>query len=779
MDLPTLARITPSLPRSRALAPAIAAALWLAGATPASAQSPWAQPPKGAGSTQPTDVTVRLDTTHRIPGTVKDLARDAAGRILYCTFEREVGRIEPGKQALTLLASSADSPFESQLRGVAATPAGDVAVVDAFGHVYVLPGGAGPAVKVYSDLYMISDATDLIVDARGSFLIASATPSSGQRGVNWVQPDGQRWGYYLVKHQPAQLAHDPLTGGIVIADTTAGGNLQLVAAGNAYRPTSALDATTHPGINSFQDDGDIAAEADGDLYWIAGGSVYKHTRASGTTALFASGYAQLRGVVIAASHGWLPSATGWSLYLAEGENPTRLREIPGVDAPAGLIANDQGAVPGKGLKVNVIFGFQVFDLAADNSGRLLVGGSQFGSTHFVKRVTLTGTPSIALVANSASGLSGIVEGLCVAPDDSIYALTRPGAIQRITEAPLAITTVFSDPANQITAGKDLALDVDGTLYAATRESWDFGKILSISGGDASLVRTTEETRGLAANPAGGLLFSQWHNTGFHGTLDLHHFDDGSLEVLPGLAGMNYTNDFVWGDGDICVDANGAIYTISEDDWSLIRYDPAEDGFVRFGSGYLNHPSGLAIAPSTASSGSVTGWSLYVSEFDNLWEKPSVQPPAATLVDSSFALRVGRVLAAAPRPEFGRPRVLAPAPGGSGVLIGTATGSVLVVDPASGAVELLAGPEQGLRGAIAALVPAPRGRRVLALTEAGEVFALLPGRARRLTLDPEVVASALARALAAPRRTLTQRDPFTRQAETFVLDGWVLWRVTNE
>lgn len=789
----TPARPTHPHPRQPALqarrGSALAAALRLAAcattfaattfANAQSPQSPGLQPSPGAGSTQPVDVTVKLDTTHRIPGTVKDLSRDAAGRILYCTFERDVGRIVPGKQAITLLATAANSPFESQLRAVAATPAGDVAVVDAFGHVYRLPAGVGPAVKVYSDLYMISDATDLIVDARGSFLVASATPSSGQRAVNWIQPDGQRWGYYLVKHQPAQLVHDPLTGGIVIADTTAGGNLQLVAAGNAYRTTSALDASTHPGISSFQDDGDLAAEADGDLYWIAGGSVYKHTRATGATTLFASGYGQLRGVVIAASNGWLPSATGWSLYLAEGENPTRLREIPGVDAPGGLIANDQGAVPGKGTKVNVLFGFQVYDLAADNAGRLLVGGSQFGSNHFVKRVTLTGTPSIALVANSASGLSGIVEGLCVAPDDSIYALTRPGAIQRITEAPLTITTIFSDPANQITAGKDLALDVNGTLYAATRESWDFGKILSISGGGASLVRTTEETRGLAANPAGGLLFSQWHNTGFHGTVDLHHFSDGSLEVLPGFAGMNYTNDFVWGDGDICVDALGAIYTISEDDWSLIRYDPDQDGFVRFGSGYLNHPSGLAIAPSTAGSGSVTGWSLYVSEFDNLWEKPSVQAPASTLVDSSFALRVGRTLAAAPRPEFGRPRVLAPAPGGSGVLIGTATGSALVVDPASGAVELLAGPEQGLRGAIAALVPAPRGRRVLALTEAGEVFALQPGRARRLTLDPEVVAAALARALAAPQRTLTLRDPFTRLEATFVLDGWVLWRVTAE
>jgi len=765
---------------SRPLYLAVCGALALAASAFAQGVS-WPKPvgpaAPGGGSSE---VAVTLDTTHLIPGTVKDLSRDAAGRILYCTFERDVGRITPGKQAITLLTTAESSPaFEGQLRGVAETPGGDVVVVDAFGHVYRLAGGVGPAVKVYSDLYMISDASDLIVDARGNYLIASATPSSGQRAVNWVQADGARWGYYLVKHQPAQLASDPLTGGILIADATSGGNLQLVAAASAYRPTSAIDTVTHPGINTSQSDGDIAAEADGDLYWIAGGSVYKLDRATNTTTLFRGGYGQLRGIVIAASHGWQPSPSGWSLYLAEGENPTRLREIPDVGAPGSLVANDQGALPGRGTKINVTFGFQVYDLAADNAGRLLVGGTNFGSTHFIKRVTLTGTPSIALVANSSNGLSGIVEGLCVAPDDSIYALTRAGSIQHVTEGPLSITTVFSDPGNQITAGKDLALDVDGTFYVAAREAWGFGKVLSVSGGVATLLRTTEETRGLAANPAGGLYFSQWHNTGFHGSVDLHHFSDGSLETLPGFTGMNYTNDSVWGDGDICVDADGSIYTVSEDDWSLIRYDPAQDAFERIGSGYLNHPSGLAIAPSTSGSGSTTGWSLYVSEFDNLWEKPSVPAPASTLVDSSLGLHVARTPAVMPEPRFGLPRVLAPAPRGAGVLIGTATGSVLLADPASGAVELVAGPEQGLHGAIVALAPGADGRRILALTDAGEAFALVAGRAHRLTLAPERVAAALAQALAAPRRMLTLRDPLTRTATIYGLDGWVLWRVTPE
>ncbi|NOT32462.1 MAG: hypothetical protein HOP15_18610, partial [Planctomycetes bacterium] len=701
------------------MTPLLASALLVPLAASATAQSLGTQHTQAAGPPYgPVVVQGTLDTTHFIPGLVKDLSRDSAGRILFCTFERVVGRIEPGKQAITVLTNDANSPaFEGQLRGVAETTTGAIAVVDAFGHVYVLPGSGGPAVRIYSDLYMISDATDLIVDARGNFLIASATPSSGQRALNWVQGDGQRWSYYLVRHQPVQLAHDPLTGGLVVAETSAGGNLQLVAAGNSYRATTGLDTVTHPGLNSFQSDGDIAAEANGDLYWIAGGSVYKRTRATNTTTLFASGYGQLRGAVIAASHGWQWSATGWSLYLAEGENPTRIREIPGVGAPGAVIANDQGAVPWKGTKVNVLFGFQAFDLAADDSGRLLLGGTQFGSTQFIKRITLTGTPAIALVANNASGLTGIIEGLCVAPDDSLYALTRTGSIQHITEGPLTVTTLFSDPGNQIEAGKDLALDVDGTLYVATREAWDWGKIMRVSGGAAALLTTTEETRGLAANPAGGLFFSQWHSTGFNGSVDLYHFDDGAHEALPGLSGVNYTNDFVWGDGDICVDANGSIYTVSEDDWSLIRYDPSADAFVRLGSGYLNHPSGLAIAPSTAGSGSTTGWSLYVAEFDNLWEKPSVPAPASTLVNSALGLTVGSTPFATPHPKFGKPRVLAPAPDG-GVLVGTATGHVLRLDPESGAAVPVADPAEywggeGLSSAIVALAAAPSGRRILA------------------------------------------------------------------
>lgn len=714
-----------------------------------------------------------------IAGTVKDLARDAAGRVLYCTAEGEVGRIVPGISR-QVLATAVSGPFPNELRAVAETPGGDVAVLDAAGDIRVLTAGNAPAVLRYDDNLMIQDASDLIVDASGNFLVASATPSSGQRALNWISSDGFRWGYYLVKHQPLALASDPLTGGLVLSETTAGGNLQLVVAGTQTRQTSALDTSTHPGLSASLSDGDVALESNGDIYWLAGGSVRRHVRASGITSTFASGFGTLRGVVIAASSPYRAGASGYSLFVAEGANPTRVRELVGVGAPGAVVAADQGFVPGRGNKINVTFGFQAFDLAVDNQGRLLLGGSNFGSTHFVKRVTLTGTPSIATVASSANGLSGIVEGLVVDVDDAIYALTRTGTIHKITEAPLTLTTIFSDPASQITAGKDLALDVDGTFYVACRESWDFGKLMSVTpfAGSATFLTASEETRGLAASPGGGLYLSQWRNTGFVGTVERFHFADNSLETLPGFAGMNYTNDFVWGDGDIVVDADGSVYTLSEDDWSLVRYDANEDGLVRIGSGYLNHPSGLALAPSTAGSGSTTGWSLYVAEFDNLWERPSFPPPASTFVDASLGLLFGRALFGAPDPRHGRPTALAPMSGG-GVLVATALGVIHRIDAVSGALERFAGPEHGLTGAIVALGTTSTRGHVLALNADGELYLVRAGAARKLAFAPERAAAALEHFRAHPQRQMRIPGGAARPAAELVLDGWVVWAVPME
>jgi len=739
------------------------------------------------GSGPPT--VVQADVLLAIPGMVRDLARDEAGRILYCTGEGRVGRIDPGGSGQggsghTLLATAQSAPFPNELRAVAATPGGDIAVLDAQGDIRVLVGGVPPAVLTYGDLFMIRDATDLIVDARGNYLVASSSPSSGQRAINWIQADGARWGYYLVKHQPVQLAHDPWTGGILMADEAGGGNLMLVEPGDGFRTVSAVDVTTHPGLGAAQDDGDMAVDSSGNVYWIAGGTVYERHRASQTTSVRASGLGQLRGVVIARSSGRIPGSRPYSLYVAEGDGPTLLREIPNVGAPGEVRADDQGVVPGRGLPVNVSFGFQAFELTSDNAGNLLVGGSLYRSSFFVKRITLGATPTISTLATNASGLTGTIEGLCVAPDDTIFALTREGSIFRITEGPLSVTKVFSDPFGQIGAGKDLSLDLNGSLYVATRDSWAFGKLLRVSGGSATLLTTTVESRGLAASPGGGLLFSQWNGPGFNGTVDRYRFDDGTTETLPGFEGINFTNDSVWGDGDLCVDVNGSVYTVSEDDWSLVRYSASREGFVRIGSGYLNHPSGLAIAPSTPGVQSATGWSLYVAEFDHLWERPGVPAPASTLVDSSLGFSAERSLACAPHPRFGRPLVLAPLPRtslpGVGGLIGTAGGWVLAFDGRTGAVRPVAGPDDGLRGRIVALTPRPGGR-ILALNEDGELFDLsthgvVPLRARPATIDPEVVTVALRQAREAPRRTLSVPDPLSGMQHWFAIDGWAVWRV---
>src|SRR5688500_112567 len=170
----------------------------LALSVPAPQQSSAALPP-GPGIVS-RDPSVRWT----IPGTVRDLARDSAGRILYCTAEREVGRLGPGS-GREVLATAAS--FPNDLRAVAESGP-DIVLIDLLGHVRKLPGGALPPALVYQDQYMIQDPTDLIVDARGSFLIASSTPTSGTRAMNWIAADGIDWSYYRVGHQPLALAHD-------------------------------------------------------------------------------------------------------------------------------------------------------------------------------------------------------------------------------------------------------------------------------------------------------------------------------------------------------------------------------------------------------------------------------------------------------------------------------------------------------------------------------------------------------------------------------------------
>jgi hypothetical protein len=443
------------------------------------------------------------------------------------------------------------------------------------------------------------------------------------------------------------------------------------------------------------------------------------------------------------------------------------------------VTNDQGDPPGKGRPVPVSFGCQCLDITLDQGGRLLLGGTTFVSGEFLKKITTFGTPSIVTVATSADGLLGPVEGVVLAPDHSIYTLAHNGTIQHVTTSPLAVATVFTDPTNVVVAGKDLAMDVDGSFYIASRDTSDLGRILKVAGGSATQLLVTEETRGLAARPQGGMYFSQWRFHGFAGTVELLRFNGPDVDSLPGFAALNFSNDDARGDGELVVDVDGNVYTISEDDWSLVRYHADLGGIERIGGGYLGHPAGLAIALSTAGSGSATGWSLYVAESLNLWEHPGCPPPASPWVDASLALEVERTHAGTPHPRYGKPSALAPAPHPDGLLIATEGGWLFTLDTRTGEIQPVAGPEQGLRGDLVAIGTTPDGRRTLVVNTAGEAFEFFGTRPRALTSSPESTAALLARVQAEPQRTAQLRDRSTGATRHFALDGWAVWRVEGE
>ncbi len=681
-------------------------------AGPISAQK--SAPAPGAPKPVPaTDVVVSVQ------GTVLDLSRDLSGRILYCTKEKEVGRIDPKAypgNRKTILATAVNFPTAVELRAVAENLNGDVTLAESNGDIFVLPGNAPPAVQVYDDLYMILDVTDLIIDARGNHLLASSTPSSGTRGTNRVSPDGSRWGYYVVRHSPLQLAADPLTGDVLLADAEAGGALRIIDSHCTSHPISALDTITKPGGTSAQSDGDLACEADGDVYWIAGSKVWFHSRSSRTTALFASGFQQLRGIVIASESGRLANPTGWSLYVAEGEFPTLIRELPGVGAPGGLVATDQGYVPDRGQ--HRLFaptaGIQIWTITTDNSGDLLLGGHLFQTAFSIVRYDTT-TKAAVTVANQSNGLSGPIQGLVVAPDDSIYALTRAGVIHKVTENPLTVTTVFNDSTDKITFGCDLALDVNGAFYAADRDAWGVGEVLEILGGVANTLVPANEARGLSAVPGGGLFVTQWNNQGFHGTVNYFDFGSGSLNPIPGFDRINYSNGNA--DGDTVVDVLGRVTSVSEDDWSVVSYELAKSGFTRIASGYTKALSGVDIAPSTPGSGSTTGWSLYVSDFDNLWEIPNSAAPASPYVDSSVPLR-GAFVASIP-PWLGEPRAMLADLDMTRLFVSTSSGGLIEIDLRERSVTPLEGEAAGGLAALARLVDA----RLIEDRRAGILFAV--------------------------------------------------------
>ncbi|TAJ18673.1 MAG: hypothetical protein EPO68_07495 [Planctomycetota bacterium] len=662
-----------------------------------------------------------LGTLTSIAGQVVDLARETGttGSFLYGTSAGAVGRIGTNAAVQNLGSGVVGVPGNA-LRAVVSLPDASVAALDNEG--YVLRVQAPLPVVVYADLYMIQDATDLAVDANGTFAIASRTPSGGVRALNWVSSDGQRWAYYRIADQPLALAADPLGTGLLYSDAAGSAALRRVETSDPSHAAALLENLANPGCSVAALDGDLAVATSGDIYYAAGAKLWLHTRATGTSALVHNAGASVRGLCIAASSGGVASATGWSLYFAQGENPTLIRELGGAQAPAGALVTPLGTVPDRGKMVWSTGGMNVFELAADLDGHLLVGGDLWGANPQIRRLSL---PSFAntTIASAAQGLVDRVEGLALDAQGRIVVQSFSGVVQRLVESPYALSTLYADPTDVLHGAKDVALTRAGSALIAERAGFGSGAIYELPAGAANLVPlvATVESRGIAVDPFGArALVTQWNNTAFAGTVDALSLAPVALAPLSGFAGMNYSNAASWADGDVVADAYGDLYTCSEDDWSVVRYARATGKLVRIGSGYLNHPAGLAIAASSGQTPSATGWSLYVAEWNFLWEIGGVPAPAPRLVDP-FAPPVGRCAGFA-SPAHGEPRALCASADGGALYVVTALSRVLRVDPATRVVAEVAGPAQGLGGELAAIAPRPNGALVVAARD-GRVWEL--------------------------------------------------------
>lgn len=623
----------------------------------------------------------QIGTLATVGGEVTDLSVDGSGRLLYCTTQSKIGRINPANGNEVVLSAAGTIP--SALRGIAETPAGDVAVIDGGGDIWSLPGGTGPAVEIYSDLFIIKAPTDLLVDATGNFLTVSDTPSTGWRAFDWVSPDGANWCYYLVDHQPLALAADPLTGDVLFTDLANGGSLRRIERVDQSHPTSIIDATTQPGFTLSANDGDIAMEADGDALFVAGGTVWRHDRSAGTTATIATGLGQLRAIAIAASSGAVPSASGFSAYVAEGSSPTMIREIGNVGAPAALRPPSLGTVPDRGTQLVFFIDVRVFDLAADKQGNLLVGGDVFGSSPSVRRVDLS-TLHVSLVAGPNDGIGGKIEGVHVGGNGRIYACTRFGVVYEIEEGPTQVTELFSNSQGQITVSKDIVHDRDGTMYLANRSNFCCGDVVQLlANGTLGYFVPLAEARGLCSDPfTSNLLVSEWVGTGFLSAVRRMDTLAPSLAPIPSFDGLNLSNAEGWADGEMAMDCLGNVYLAVEDEFGVVRFDTKTGKLYRVSSGYTQHVSGVAIAPSTPGSGSTTGWSLYVTEFIRLFEIPSVAAPAPTIPDRN-APPIGDCVGYLSS-TVGTPRAMIDDPAGGGFLVATSGGTVERVDLLTGA-----------------------------------------------------------------------------------------------
>jgi hypothetical protein len=100
---------------------------------------------------------------------------------------------------------------------------------------------------------------------------------------------------------------------------------------------------------------------------------------------------------------------------------------------------------------------------------------------------------------------------------------------------------------------------------------------------------------------------------------------------------------------------------------------------------------LAIAPSLPDAGSATGFSLFVTEWNRLWEIPGVPPPAPRQIDLD-APPAG-TLRGFTHPDWGAPVALAH--DGLGTLHGVTNSGHLLRFDGTGLASLLAGPSDGL------------------------------------------------------------------------------------
>lgn len=587
-------------------------------------------------------------TTLLMPGEARDLSRTAAGDLLVTTAEGHVLEVTAGGSA-TFLANPGDLA-RAPIASVSLGP-GSAAVIDETGSIYEVGTVPGVPQLLYGDVFLVREPTDLAIDTAGNFWIACKTVSNNTRCITHVSGDGVRWAYYSVEGSPIALENDPITGGILLSDGF-NGLETLLADGDGAPVRQVVGGAS--GFAAGRLDGDLAVNDLGDAYVAADDEVLFHDRSAGTTTSFASAAGTIRGLALA------PASTGGgdSLWMVSGNGGSLLEEILLGETSVASVVAAITDVPGTGTQLTT-YGLNVNCATVDRNGDLLVGGDVFGSAVRIDRITLPGLVTTT-VADAADGLSSRIEGLHVNRDGRIYALAAYGAVHTVDEGPGAptVAAIFSDPLNQITTGKGLAVDRRGDVYIADRQGWSFGLVhrLDAGGGFATLL-SLQDTRGLLGDTLGGrLLANEWRGTGFNGVVGVIDEQGAQIDPLVGFDGLNISNQSNVGDGAMVMDASGRVYVSCEDEFAVRAWNPETERTYRIGSGYLNRATGLAISRSTDQGTSPTGFSLYVSQWNRLHEIPGVAPPAPRTVDLD-APPCGDLLSWS-RPEWGRPLAIA-------------------------------------------------------------------------------------------------------------------------